>query len=54
MKAATFGDSYAEILEQFGCKTEQVGQKMKIPNNSILKNGKVKRGGGAGDKVAED
>ena len=28
--------------------------RMNIPNNSILKNGKVKRGGGAGDKVAED
>lgn len=28
--------------------------RMNIPNNSILKNGKVKRGGGTGDKVAED
>lgn len=27
---------------------------MTVPNNSILKNGKVKRGDGADDKVAED
>ena len=44
LKDATFGDSYAEFLEQFGCKPEEVGQKMKIPNNSILKDGKVKGG----------
>lgn len=45
LKDATFGDTYADFLEQFGCKPEEVGQKMKIPNNSILKNGKVKGGG---------
>lgn len=44
LKDATFGDLYAEFLEQFGCKTEKFGQKMKIPNNSILKDGKVKGG----------
>ena len=54
LKNATFGDSYADFLEQFGCKPEEVGQKMKIPNNSILKNGKVKGGSGADDKVAKD
>ena len=54
LKDATFGDSYADFLEQFGCKPEEVGQKMKIPNNSILKNGKVKGGSGADDKVAKD
>ncbi len=47
LKDATFGDSYAEFLEQFGCRPEEVGQKMKIPNNSILKDGKVKGGGGS-------
>ena len=41
---ATFCDSYSEFLDQFGCKPEEVGQKMKIPNNSILKDGKVKGG----------
>lgn len=45
LKAATFGDAYADFLEEFGCKPEEVGQKMKIPNNSILKDGKVKGGG---------
>ena len=45
LKDATFGDSYADFLEQFGCKPEEVGQKMKIPNNCILKDGKVKGGG---------
>lgn len=41
---ATFGDSYAEFLEQFGCEPEECGQKMKIMNNSIFKDGKVKGG----------
>nr|DAH33307.1 MAG TPA: Nuclease [Caudoviricetes sp.] len=43
LKDATFGDSYAEFLEQF-CNPEEVGRKMRIPNNSILKDGKVKGG----------
>lgn len=45
LKKATFGDEYAGFLEMFGCKPEEVGQKMNIPNNSILKDGKVKGGG---------
>lgn len=44
LKDATFGDSYAKFLEQFGCKPEEAGQKMRIPNNSILKDGKVRGG----------
>ncbi len=36
------------------CAEEGFRNKMSIPNNSILKDGKVKGGGGAGDKVAAD
>lgn len=42
LKKATFGDEYATFLEAFGCEPEKVGQKMTIPNNSILKGGEVK------------
>lgn len=44
LKDATFGDPYAEVLDQSGCRPEEVGQKMNIPNNSILKDGKVTGG----------
>lgn len=45
LKDASFGDSYEIFLEQFGCKLQEAGLKMKIPNNSILKDGKIKGGG---------
>lgn len=45
LRNATFGDSYAEFLKQFGCKPSEMRQKMKIKNNSILKDGKVKEEG---------
>lgn len=43
LKKAVFADEYAEYLELFGCETEGTGLQMKIPNNSILKDGKVWR-----------
>lgn len=44
LKDVLLGDEYAEFLGMFGCKPEMVGQKMKIPNNGIMKEGEVKRG----------
>lgn len=45
LKNLVLGDSYAELLKQCGCKLEGIKQKMSIPNNSILKDGKIKGGG---------
>ena len=48
-----FNYAAKRIIEDY--KKEPLGAiAMENPNNSILKDGKVKRGGGAGDKVAED
>ena len=41
---AVFGDSYVHFMEIFGCRPEEIGLGMEIPNNSILKDGRVKGG----------
>lgn len=38
------GDPYGELLEKFGCKLEGHKHIMGIPNNCILKDGKIKGG----------
>lgn len=43
-----------EYLSLADRKNMERNGRMSLPNNCILKDGKVKRGGGAGDKVAED